>query len=141
MPDWLPLRRMAQERFRSLTQSITTPDTPLPSAEEIIAQAAQKTEIESYPVREGDVLLFEAHAVLDRQKECIWYAHTLPSERKWLVLAHEYAHFWLHPDIAHDQCQSEQMLEEWVHPDDQSGAVGYNPLERREREEIGRAHV
>lgn len=134
MPDWLPLRRLAQQHFRRITQNLVSEEIPLPSAEMILRHAQAETGIFAEAVGEGDVLLAQAHAVLDRRKESIWYDATLPSERLWLVLAHEFAHYWLHPDLERDQCQSEETLEQWVHPDTQSGAVGYSPLERRERE-------
>ncbi|HLJ55655.1 MAG TPA: UvrD-helicase domain-containing protein, partial [Chthonomonadaceae bacterium] len=75
---------------------------------------------------------------LDRDSEMIWYAEVsaLSSERQRFAQAHEFAHFWLHPDIAADAYAAEDA------PDAYGGAgsaaaqpaSGYSPRERRERE-------
>jgi superfamily I DNA/RNA helicase/Zn-dependent peptidase ImmA (M78 family) len=134
MPDWLPLKRLAQQTHLRLVGDSVSETVSLLPAEALLERAQEETEIFATPVSPEDPLLAQAHAVLDREKESIWYSATLTPERRRLILAHEFAHYWLHPEITFDDCNSEETLEAWVHPELGTGAVGYSPLERRERE-------
>ncbi len=126
------LRFRAQQIYQRLSEPILESESRLLIADALIESAENETGMTCVPVAPDDNLLSGAHAVLDRDKEIIWYAATLTPERRRLILAHEFAHYWLHPDLSTDLCLTEETLEAIL--ENGQSAVGYSPTERRERE-------
>lgn len=126
------LRLRAQQAFLRLAERISGADSRLPCADLLLEAAEDETGVSCIAVPSDDNLLSGAHAVLDRDKEIIWRSAALPPERRRLILAHEFAHYWLHPDLASDRCLTEETLEDALEA--VQSAVGYSPAERRERE-------
>ena len=138
MPDWSSLKRRAQQMHRELQERSHGGVPALIPASELLESAAKSTNLDCYPVPPHDPLLSEAHAVLDRAKEVIWVSAELPVPRRNLIIAHEFAHYWLHPELAGDVCSETDAPEEFVPPSQSSHAAqiaaGYSPAERRETE-------
>jgi superfamily I DNA/RNA helicase/Zn-dependent peptidase ImmA (M78 family) len=137
MPDWTPLRRRARAHFERLRAHLPDDGLPLPTAEAILEAAAAETGLARQPLPPGDSLLAGAHAVLDRDMGCIWYAQddTIPRTRQRFAQAHEFAHYWLHPGPCH--CQPDDSLDTlFIDPTSLSFQIaqGYSPAERREKE-------
>ncbi|GDX40099.1 DNA helicase [Armatimonadota bacterium] len=126
------LRLRAQQVFQRLREQVSEAGVRLPSADALIEAAENETGMSCIAVSSNDNLLSGAHAVLDRDKEMIWHSANLSPERRRLILAHEFAHYWLHPDLSTDLCLTEDTLEAIL--ENGQRAVGYSPTERRERE-------
>jgi DNA helicase II / ATP-dependent DNA helicase PcrA len=138
MPDSAALRRRAYEQHVALRALVGSSAEPLIAADALLDAAQRATDIVVQPLPEGDPLLAGAQAFLDRDSQTIWYARgpSLSPERQRFALAHEFAHYWLHPEIELDAELPDDSEETY------SGAVsaaaqveeGYSPQERRERE-------
>lgn len=76
-----------------------------------------------------DPLLSGAHAVLDPEAKTIWFSGGLAPSQRRLILAHEFAHFWLHHAQDAGPCAEEDF--EQITGDT---LVGYGPRQRREAE-------
>ena len=80
-----------------------------------------------------DALLSGAHAVLDREMDTVWIRDDFSVFTRRVLLAHELAHYYLHPDYIlsdeYDGCDEEET-------DSEGGnyLVGYGPRQRRETE-------
>lgn len=116
-------------------------DSPgLLTAERILALCAAATGVRRTPVPIDDPLLAGAHAVLDRDASRIWYAsgHAISQERQRFAQAHEFAHYWLHPELAHDAATGDDAPDRLLPPGDRSKSAqvvdSYSPSERRECE-------
>jgi DNA helicase-2/ATP-dependent DNA helicase PcrA len=138
MPDWSALRRRAYTFHVRLRAQIPGEDLLVP-ADILIRAAAKMTGVRIRPVASTDPLLAGAHAFLDRQINSIWYAAngSLPQAQLRLILAHEFGHYWLHPDVLTDTFDDADVQNALsLIPDIQSIQIaeGYSPAERRESE-------
>ncbi len=140
MPDWNALRRRAYRQHQELRVHLS-PDAPLlPSADSLLAAAATAADVERRGVPMGDSLLAGAHAVLDRDIPGIWYAsgEGVSRARQRFAQAHEFGHFWLHPEIGQDACIAPDTPDAFAPPELRLNATqvaeGYSSRERREAE-------
>lgn len=138
MPDWTPLRQRAYALHLRMRAHIPKTTALLLSAERLLAAAEQETGLARTPVGADDSLLAGAHAVLDRQLEAVWYSDAASPERQRFAQAHEFAHYWLHPELVSDACVVSEAEEDYLPPSDRAQALliaeGYSPDERRETE-------
>ncbi len=137
MPDWTALRRRARAHHARLCGLLPEESAPLPTADALLAAAEADTGLARQPVPPDDSLLAGAHAVLDRDMGCIWYAEDRSVSLTWqrFAQAHEFGHYWLHPGASHCQVPDdlETLLADPLSPGLQI-AQGYSPAERRETE-------
>ena len=140
MPDWNTLRRRAYTQHQRLRVHLP-PDAPLLLPADLLLEAAEKeTGVDRRAVPRDDSLLAGAHAVLDRDFPGIWYASgpdTSPARQRF-AQAHEFAHYWLHPEIGEDRCVTDDTPEAFAPPsfrlNNGQVAEGYSHRERRESE-------
>ena len=102
------------------------------TATETIAAALANAGLCHELLAPGDALLSGAHAVLDRDSDAVWVRDDVPAAPRAYLVAHELAHFHLHPEYtASDEYEG-------ATESDAEGAgaflVGYGPRERRESE-------
>ncbi len=140
MPDWNALRRRAYEQHLQLRVFLPQDAPLLPPAESLLEAAETATDVSRVAVPPGDGLLAGAHAVLDCDIPGIWYASgpSVSRSRQLFAQAHEFAHFWLHPEIGHDQCFADDTPDAFAPPSfrlpNSQLAEGYSHKERRESE-------
>jgi superfamily I DNA/RNA helicase/Zn-dependent peptidase ImmA (M78 family)/CRISPR/Cas system-associated exonuclease Cas4 (RecB family) len=140
MSNLSALRRQAAERHRQLRWRCAESGVPLLPASEILEAAEAETDVVSLALAPDDALLAGAHAVLDRATPCIWYAESDDILSSWqnFARAHEFGHYWLHPDLETDVCAVNEgpagIGSEFSHPEGIQTEVGYSPVERREKE-------
>ena len=140
MPDWNALRRRAYEQHLQLRAFLPEDAQLLPSADNLLQAAEEATDITRVAVPPSDGLLAGAHAVLDRDIPGIWYASGpgVSRARQLFAQAHEFAHFWLHPEIGHDECFADDSPDAFAPPSfrlpNSQLAEGYSHKERRESE-------
>lgn len=140
MPDWSNIRQRAYDTHIRLRSTFS--ESPLlPHADKLLEAASEETgiKVSGYPPDDG--LLEGALAVLNREFERIYYAQgpSLPPSRRRFILAHEFAHVWLHADIDEDACSEEtDNPQSLILPGlDLSGTQtvkGYSPRMRQEVE-------
>ena len=140
MPDWNALRRRAYTQHQQLRVHLA-PDAPLlPPADGLLDAAEKATDVDRRGVPAGDSLLAGAHAVLDRDIPGIWYANGegVSRARQRFAQAHEFAHYWLHPEIGQDACIAPDTPDAFAPPELRLNATqvaeGYSSKERREAE-------
>ena len=140
MPDWSALRRRANAQHKALRPYLPAAAPLLPPAEMLLAAAEAASGVDRRGVPSNDILLAGAHAVLDRDFPSIWYAvgPDTSKARQRFAQAHEFAHFWLHPEIGEDQCLAQDTPEAFAPPSLRLNASqvveGYSSKERRESE-------
>ncbi len=140
MPDWEALRKLARETHSRLCENSLKPTGALPFAEELLHAAEIETRLDCSPLPAGDPILGGAFALLDREGGNLYFLHSpaLSSERIRFIKAHEFAHFWLHPQFISDaECADdspETYLGGTVEPDAKQVESGYSPAERQEKE-------
>src|SRR5579884_2817577 len=140
MPDWSALRRRAYQHHLRLRARLSGDTALLPPADRLLGAAEKETGIRRTPVPPDDPLLSEAHAVLDREAGRIFYARGrgVSAARQRLAQAHEFAHYWLHGDLAWDACQADDtplaFLPPSVRAQSAQVAEGYSPRQRQETE-------
>jgi DNA helicase II / ATP-dependent DNA helicase PcrA len=141
MPNWSALRRRAEERHRRLRRQIEgVSAAPLLTAQAVLEAAEADTDVYSVALAPDDPLLAGAHAVLDRATPCIWYAQSDMIAATWqnFARAHEFGHYWLHPELDVDACAVEDGPGGLATDTELSGGsqteIGYSPVERREKE-------
>lgn len=134
MGHWDDIRRAARARRATITGN----QTDALAADTMLAAIARQTGISYCPVPPGDPLLDGAEAVLDCEADTIWYSESLDPGLRWLVLAHEYAHVWLHArQSVSEHCSASDLDPEASEENIPLGVKrieGYGPAERRERE-------
>ena len=140
MPDWNALRRRAYIQHQRLRVHLPADAPLLPPADQLLEAAEKETGVDRRAVPRGDSLLAGAHAVLDRDFPGIWYAigpNTNPARQRF-AQAHEFAHYWLHPEIGEDRCVADDTPEAFAPPsfrlNNAQVAEGYSHKERRESE-------
>src|SRR5438105_2736494 len=101
MADWAALRRRAFAQHLKLRELCGENGHPLIPSDALLKAAERDTGIAIQALPADDPLLAGAQAFLDRDSGMIWYGAgpSLSSERQRFAQAHEFAHFWLHPDI------------------------------------------
>lgn len=142
MADWNALRRRARALHRQLRLQLPPEArrTLLPTADALLQAAERETEVDRRALPAADPLLAGAYAVLDRDFPAIWYAASpdISPARQRFAQAHEFAHFYLHPELGEDHCDIEESPEAFAPPSyrvQQSQiAEGYSRKERREEE-------
>lgn len=143
MFDTNALRQRAREWHDRLRRTIPTDSNdaaPIATAEQMLMAAAKETGVERAPVRPGDTLLAGAHAVLNRDYPIVYYAQGagVSAEQQRFAQAHEYAHYWLHPELDYDAClaadDGQMLLSLDQRTPDRQFETGYGPAERRESE-------
>lgn len=135
MPDWSALRQRARIHHARLRAVLPRENMPLPSAETLLAAAEAETGYQRIAVSKRDPLLAGAQAVLNRDMECIWFAHQSPPPQQRFAQAHEFAHYWLHPYS--ESCAVDDNPDN-LHTASFTAAgqiaEGYSPKQRREDE-------
>src|SRR5579871_4522484 len=140
MPNWSALRRRASEHHRRLRRYMAATADPLPTAQALLEAAEADTDVYSIALAPGDPLLAGAHAVLDRATPCIWYAQSNQISATWqnFARAHEFGHYWLHPELDVDACAVDDGPSGIATDTDRAAGIqteiGYSPTERREKE-------
>ncbi len=140
MFDTNVLRQRAREWHDRLRQIIPDDGASLPTAEQILTAAAKATGVERAALRPGDPLLAGAHAILNRDYPIVYYAQGagVSAEQQRFAQAHEYAHYWLHPEMDYDACltadDGQMLLPLEQRTPDRQFETGYGPAERRESE-------
>jgi DNA helicase-2/ATP-dependent DNA helicase PcrA len=141
MSTWSALRARAAEQHRKLRAQMTpNAAEPLPTAQALLEAAEIATDVYSIPLTPDDPLLAGAHAVLDRATPSIWYAQHRDIAVSWqnFARAHEFGHYWLHPEVDRDSCAVEEGPAGFATETGDAGGiqteVGYSPVERREKE-------
>ena len=141
MSDWNAIRKIAQARHDEIRRACASDSdtSPLLSADQILKAAESLTDLDCVPVKQNDSLLSGAFALLDRANQSIVFAaEGLSPERIRFIKAHEFAHFWLHPDTTSDSEIGDDLPETYLgeSPDPFSKQVesDYSPAERREKE-------
>src|SRR5579871_4844713 len=139
MPDWTALRQRACAMHLQLRARIEG-DGVLVPAEALLKAAEAETGMKRQKLPMDDPLLSGAYALLDREAKRIRYAVDGPLSpgQVRLILAHEFAHFWLHPDMTTDSIEGdvvqEMLATEGFPLATDQVAEGYSPAERRETE-------
>ena len=87
------------------------------NAAAMIAVALADAELGHYFLPPGDGLLAGAHAVLDRESDAVWVRSDVPDALAAFLVAHELAHFHLHPEYSASQ-------EYEGATDDETGEIG-----------------
>ena len=128
-----PRKRMITTLHHKIYAQLGAAENALLPADALLTAAEAATGLSVVPTPPDDPLLSGAFALLDRASEAVWMANDLAPERRRLILAHEFGHFYLHPDLRRDSC------DEFDAPDSLFSraaqiAVGYSPAERRESE-------
>jgi DNA helicase-2/ATP-dependent DNA helicase PcrA len=103
------------------------------SVVELLAAAEESTQIKRRGRPAGDSLLFGAEAMLDLDRNTIWFNKQADPELVAYYQAHEYAHFWIDGHLA--TCAPEYLDYDAVETELQVGAnavEGYGPKERHE---------
>ncbi|MBC7806307.1 MAG: UvrD-helicase domain-containing protein [Akkermansiaceae bacterium] len=124
---WTRARQSALAlRHRLLGDEADTADSPA-----IIDASLADAGLSLYLRPPGDSLLSGSHAVLDRESDAVWVRRDLPPVTRAVLVAHELAHYHLHPEYT-----TSGEYEGTTEDDTQSGTflVGYGPRERRETE-------
>lgn len=139
MPDWNALRERARALHRRLAASLPDAARFLPPADALLDAAEEESGVSRFGLAAADPLLAGAHAVLDRDTPAIWFATgtATTASRQRFAQAHEYAHFWLHPDQPTDLFLEDDSPELFAPPGEFSvvqTATGYSRSERRETE-------
>jgi len=128
---WRTIRQLARERRREIVGA----QTGLIGAEEIIEAALLNSGLTRLALPADDPLLYNSHAVLDREAGWIAYRDDLSPATTRFNLAHELAHWWLHDGSAH--C-SEAAMDPEAPPEPlpygDAYISGYSPAQRREIE-------
>jgi DNA helicase-2/ATP-dependent DNA helicase PcrA len=91
MSIWAAVRELAREKHYSLCKGASS----LVPASELLAAAAEATQIKYDARPKDDALLDGAEAVLDRDLKLILYSNLTEPRLVAFHLAHEYGHFWL----------------------------------------------
>ena len=101
-------------------------------ADTLIKAALREANLSIYLLEPTDSLLAGAHAVLVRDLDAIWVRRDLLPAHRFLLIAHELAHYYLHPEyITSDEYEGGINEEEGGNT---NFLVGYGPRERRETE-------
>src|SRR5258708_4350291 len=91
MSIWAAVRRLARERHYPLCKGASS----LVPASDLLAAAAEATQIKYDARPKDDALLDGAEAVFDRDLKLILYSNLTEPRLVAFHLAHEYGHFWL----------------------------------------------
>ena len=140
MPDWEALRKLARETHYRLCEISLKLTGTLPAAEELLSAAEIETGLDCSPLPANDPILVGAFALLDREGGNLYFqlSPALSSERIRFIKAHEFAHFWLHPQFSSDAECAEDSPETYLggtaEPDAKQVESGYSPAERQEKE-------
>ena len=123
---WTRARCDARNLRRRLEAGNTAPAA-------IINAALADAGLFCHPVAPGDGLLGGAHAVLNRELDAIWIRADAPDDAAAFLVAHELAHFHLHPEYS---TSPEYEGATDTGDTNETGAflIGYGPCERRETE-------
>ena len=127
------MRERVERLHEKLRNQIGAAETNLLPAGVWLDAAQEDSGLQVTPVAASDPLLSGAFAALDRDIEAIWYDAALPALRRPAILAHEFGHFYLHPDLRADSC-GEYDAPDSLFSQYAQVAVGYSPAERRESE-------
>jgi DNA helicase-2/ATP-dependent DNA helicase PcrA len=103
------------------------------SVEELLSAAEVSTQIKRYGIPAGDSLLFGAEAMLDLDRNIIWFNNQVDPELIAYYQAHEYAHFWI--DDHNAICAPEHLDYDAIETELPVGVdlvEGYGPKERYE---------
>ena len=134
MADGATLRERVERIHEKLRDQIGAAETELLPADVWLDAAQEDSGLQVTPVAASDPLLSGAFAALDRDIEAIWYdANNCLPLRRPAILAHEFGHFYLHPDLRADSC-GEYDAPDSLFSNYAQVAVGYSPAERRESE-------
>ena len=139
MANWAGLRQRARQQHLRLRELCRSHGHPLIPADALLKAAEIETGFGIQGLPAGDPLLSGAQAFLDRDSEMIWFASggDLTPERQRFAQAHEFAHYWLHPDVDADPALPEDSPQTYMAAllaDSNQVEEGYSPQERRERE-------
>ena len=133
MSDGATLRERTQRLHEKLRAGIGTAETELLPADVWLDAAQADSGLQVTAVAASDPLLSGAFAALDRETGAVWHASDLPEPRRAAIIAHEFGHFYLHPDLQADSC-GEYDAPDSLFSHYAQVAVGYSPAERRESE-------
>ncbi len=133
MSESAGLPQRIQRIHEKLRAKIGAAETELLPATVWLDAAQADSGLQVTALAPDDLLLSGAFAALDRETGAIWHDADLSALRRPAILAHEFGHFYLHPDLQTDSCG------EYDAPDSLFSryaqvAVGYSPAERRESE-------
>ena len=127
------MRERIQRIHEKIREQIGAAETALLPADVWLNAAEADAGLQVTPVAASDPLLSGAFAALDRDIDAIWYDAALPTARRAAIVAHEFGHFYLHPDLRADSC-GEYDAPDSLFSQYAQVAVGYSPAERRESE-------
>ena len=133
MADGATLQERVERIHEKLRNQIGAAETELLPASVWLDAAQEDSGLQVTALSAFDPLLSGAFAALDRDIEAIWYDAALPALRRPAILAHEFGHFYLHPDLQSDSC-GEYDAPDSLFSHYAQVAVGYSPAERRESE-------
>jgi len=140
MPDWSYLRRSANETRKRLCAAKNLDADRLIPAETVLQAALEATGLHCERVPAGDSVLGGGYAALYRDTKTIYYqaGEGVNAARMRVIRAHEFAHYWLHPDLTQEQYTTEEG-DSLLSPAETRSysaeiAEGYSRVERRERE-------
>ena len=131
MDHWEHIRSQARAYHTRMHESAANDI----SARVLFEAAADATGIKCIPVHAGDPLLDGGEAVLDREFQTIWFNADIEPHQTTFLIAHEYAHLWLHGvDIICGQSDIDDQAAEAPIQSNVQQIEGYSPEERKERE-------
>ena len=99
MADGATLRERVEQIHENLRAKIGAAETDLLPAGVWLDAARADSGLQVTPLPASDPLLSGAFAALDRETGAIWLANNLPELRRPTIIAHEFGHFYLHPDL------------------------------------------
>lgn len=132
MGRWDEVRRKARERHARYC-----PEDGDWTAESLLKAAEADTGVAREGVAAGDLLLYGAEAILDREDHVIRYNRDAGPAIIRYYQAHEYAHLWQHRHGSACICSTADIdvgAMEDNPPVGEQAVEGYSPQERRERE-------
>lgn len=121
----------ARQSAIALRHRLRGDDADTANADAVIGAALADAGLSLHSRLPDDSLLAGSHAVLDREFDAIWVRQDLPPATRAVLVAHELAHYHLHPEYT-----TSGEYEGTTDDDAQQGSflVGYGPRERRETE-------
>ena len=122
-----------REIFRHTLASTSDPLHTLIRSDDVIAAGVRYCGLTVIPLEPTDPLLAGAVAVLDRDLHTIWVSQARSPESARFDIAHELAHWALHPsDPLTSECTVEASDAEVPVPYGDTYIMGYSPAQRRE---------